>query len=364
MKKNAVVLLSLLLALAVMLSACATPAPAPERIIETVIVEKEVAVEHEDPVEIAKAFLKGKKICAVLPGPVNDAGWNTLAYMGLVNLRDNFGMEIAYRERTKAEEAAALMREYAESGCNIIQAHGFEYYDQLNQVALEYPDIQFMQLSRCDGQEPNLIGLCYSTGEGGYFIGRMAGQITKTGKVAFVVGQKYPNMDWQPTMAQQAVDDLGLDVVVEEHEVGSWDDPAKAKELTKALLEQDFDVIVLLADASDLGTVEAIKEARDAGKDVMAIAWVKDKNYLGPEFIIGGWEERSHKQMEYAAIQYALAGKPVGKGFPLGIKDGVAALNPVYGLIPPEVEKDVFDLYYGYIADPTSIPNLRVRTDL
>jgi basic membrane protein A len=385
MTKKFLLLVSLLLVATMLLAACAPAvAPTPEVVVETVVVEKEVEVvktvevekevevektvvvevEKEDPLVAAKAFLNGKKICAVLPGPVNDAGWNTVAYMGLVNLRDNFGMEIAYRERTKPEEAAALMREYAESGCSIIQAHGFEYFDQINQVGLEYPDIQFMQLSRCAGQEPNVAGLCYSAGEGGYFIGRMAAQITKTGKVAWVVGQKYPNLDWNPTMGQQAVEDLGLDVIIEEHEVGSWDDPAKAKELTKALIEQDFDVIILLADAGDAGSVEAIKEARAAGKDVIGISWVADKNYLGPDFVIGGWDERAYKQMEYAAIQYALKGSPVGLGYPLGVMDGVSGLNPTYGLVPPEVEKDVFDLYYKYIEDPTSIPNLVVRLDL
>lgn len=391
MKKTIVALVSLMIMASMVLAACASPTPAapaePVIVKETVVVpqvvEKTVVVTEEvektvvvmetaapDPMLAAKAFLKGKKMCAVLPGPVNDGGWNTLAYNGLILLRDQWGMDIAYHEHTKAEEAADLMRQYAESGCNIIQAHGSEYFDQINQVATEYPDVQFMQLSRCAGQEPNVIGLCYSTGAGGYFLGRMAAQITKTGKVAFLVGQKYPNMDWQPTMAQQAAKDLKdqgkitMDVTVEEKEVGSWDDPAKAKELAKALIEQGFDIIVMIADAGDAGTIEAVKEARAAGKDVMAISWVKDRNYQGPDFIIGGWSELSDKEMEYAAVQYGMAGKPIGKGFPLGVTEGVAKLNPTYGLIPPAIEKDVYDLYFKYLADPTVIPNLVVRTDL
>lgn len=370
MKKTIATLVCLLLLATVIMAACApTTAPTPEKVVETKVVEVEKIVEvpqeaPEDPIAVAKAFLKGKKICAVLPGPVNDAGWNTSAYLGLVNLRDNFGMEIAYHERTEPEEAAALMREYAEAGCSIIQAHGFEYFDQLNAVALEYPDIQFMQLSRCAGQEPNLIGLCYVSGEGGYFVGRMAAQITKTGKVAVIPGTSYPNLSYNTTMAQQAAKDLGLDVIVEEHEVGSWEDPAKAKELTQALIEQDFDVFVLIADAGDVGIIEAIKEARAAGKTVMAISWVKDKNYLGTDFVIGGWEEQADMQMEYAAVQYALKGAPIGAGFPLGVKDGVNRLNPTYGLIPLEVEKDVFDLFMKYKEDPASLPTLVVRDDL
>ncbi|MCC6147062.1 MAG: BMP family protein [Anaerolineaceae bacterium] len=384
MKKTLVVLVSLLVLFTMMLSACA-PAAAPEKIVETVVVEKKVEVEKvvektvvveveaapaEDDIAKAKEFLKGKKICAVLPGPVNDGGWNGAAYGGLTNLRDNFGMAMAYRERTKPEEAADLMRQYAESGCNIIQAHGSEYMDQINAVALEYPDIQFMQLSRCAGQEPNLIGLCFSTGGGGYVIGRLAAYITKTGKVAFVVGQKYPNMDWQPNMAQVAAKDLkdegkiSIDVAVEEKEVGSWDDPAKAKEITKALIEQGYDVFVGIADAGDVGTIEAVKEAHAAGKEVWFIPWVKDRNYLGPDFILGGWTEDAALQVQYAAVHYALNGAPIGKGFPLGVEDGVAYLNPTYGLVSQEIDMDVYATFAKVRDDPASIPNLVVRDDL
>lgn len=373
MKKTIVVLVSLVVVAMLVVTACAPAAP--EKVIETVIVEKEVekivektvVVKQEavDPMATAKEFLGGKKFCAVLPSPVNDAGWSTQAYNGLVNMRDNFGMEILYREETKVEDAEAVMREYAEAGCSIIFAHGNEYSDQINAVAAEYPDIQFLQTSRCDGKEPNVIGLCYSTGEGGYFLGMIMSQITKTGKTAFIAGTSYPNLDWHPVMANQAAKDLGKDVVIDEVAVGSWNDPAKAKELTKALIEQDYDVFVLLADAGDTGIVEAIREAREAGKDVVGISWVKDKNYLGPEFILGGWEERAWKQMENGAVAFALNGSPVGKGMPQGLAEGVVTLNPTYGLIPLDIEKQVFDLYHKYLEEGQSaIPNLQVRTDL
>jgi basic membrane protein A len=387
MKKTSVVMISLLMAVTMILTACAPAAPAEvptaQVVVQTQIVEKPVeatvvvqstvivqATAVPDEMAQAKAFLKGKKICAILPGTVNDGGWNEVAYRGLINLRDNFGMEILYRETTKPEDAAGVMRSYADAGCSIIQGHGSEFTDAVNSVAQEYPKIQFMQLSRCAGQEPNVIGLCYSTGEGGYFIGLLAGQITKTGKVAYVVGTKYPNMDWNPTMSQQAVKDLKAagvitqDVTVEEKEVGSWDDAAKAKELTTALIAEGYDVIIMIADAADAGSIQAVKEARDAGKKVMAISWSADKNYMGHDFVIGGWAERSDFEMQYAAVQYALAGQPIGKGFPLGLKEGAVLLSPMYGLVSPEVEKYVVDAYQKYLADPKAFPNLVVRTDL
>ncbi len=390
MKKSIAVLVTLFMTVTMLVTACAPAAPAAtaepqvviqtqvvvqtQAVVQTQVVEKTVVVQEPaapDEMATAKAFLAGKKICAVLPGTVNDGGWNQVAYMGLINLRDNFGMEMLYRESTKPEDAAGVLRSYADAGCSIIQAHGSEFSDQINQVAKEYPNVQFMQLSRCAGQEPNLIGLCYSTGEGGYFMGLLAGQITKTGKIAYVVGTMYPNLDWNPTMSKQAVKDLKdagvikMDVTVEEKEVGSWDDAAKAKELTTALIAQGYDVILGIADAADAGSIQAVKEARAAGKDVMYISWSADKNYLGQDFVIGGWKEHSDLQMQYAAVQYALAGKPIGKGFPLGIKEGAVTLSPMYGLVSTEIEKYVVDAYQKYVKEgPSAFPTLQVRTDL
>src|SRR5512146_1161359 len=122
MKKTIAVLVSLFTVATLLLTACAPAAPVatapaePQVVIQTQVVEKEViqtqgvektVVVQEtaatDQMAQAKAFLTGKKICAVLPGTVNDGGWNQVAYMGLINLRDNFGMEINYRENTKPE---------------------------------------------------------------------------------------------------------------------------------------------------------------------------------------------------------------------------------------------------------------------
>ena len=120
MKQKIAVLVSLIMVASMLLAACATPTAAPaepvvvkETVVVPQVVEKTVVVTEEvektvvvmetaapDPMAAAKTFLKGKKMCAVLPGPVNDGGWNTLAYNGLMLLRDTWGMDIAYHEHT------------------------------------------------------------------------------------------------------------------------------------------------------------------------------------------------------------------------------------------------------------------------
>ena len=395
--RSMIIVFVLALAVALFLGACQPQVVEVEKIVEVekeveVVkeVEVEVEVEVEKEVEVIKEVeveveasggeamyaeaLTGKKICAVLSGPVNDAGWNTSAYLGLTNLRSKYGMDILYREHTLPEETSDLLREYAESGCDFLYAHGFEYFDQVNEVAAEYPDLQFVQTSRGAGQDPNVIGLSFVSGEEGYFGGLAACQRSATGKIAIIVGQTYPNLGWNQDQAQVAaqwlVDEGKIDSCeVEWLEVGDWSDAAKAKELTTAAIEQGIDVFIMVADAGDSGVVEAIAEAREGGTDAWAVSGVKDKNYLGPDFIIGGYEELVLMQVELAVEAWVDNGStPVGVGMPVGMREGAIQLAPIYGLLPIEVEEEIFEILSCYIekgADCEMMsPDIQFRTDL
>lgn len=372
MKKTIVVLLSLVVVAMLMVVSCAPATP--EKIVETVVVEKEVekvvektvVVEQAaaDPMAAAKEALAGKKMAGILSGAVNDAGWNTQAYQAMVAARDAFGLEIAYTEHTKVEDAPQVMRDYADAGYDIIFAHGFEYGDQIAQVAKEYPDLKFIQTNGSVGDIPNLYTITLSVGEGGYFMGRLACQITKSGKITIIGAEEFPIWSHHILMFKQACTDLGSTAQVTEAYVGSWNDPAKAKQLAVAAIADGSDVLVSNADAGDTGTIEAVKEAFEKGNtDLRVISWVKDKNHLGPEFVIGGWTEDITAELLYV-LREKVATNAEGGHFAIGMKENAAYMNPTYGLVSAEVEKDVVDMMDKYLKDPKSISNLVVRTDL
>lgn len=57
---------------------------------------------------------------------MNTAGRTTSAYKGLVDLRDKYGMQIAYTENVKPADQEPIVRDYAKAGFDIIFAHGYE----------------------------------------------------------------------------------------------------------------------------------------------------------------------------------------------------------------------------------------------
>jgi basic membrane lipoprotein Med (substrate-binding protein (PBP1-ABC) superfamily) len=275
--------LGLLAVIMLVLGACAAPAPQVVEKVVTQVVKEEVQVVQTQVVEVEKEVkvvetqvvekvvekvveatpapdvmgaMKGQKIAAVFSGPVNDAGWTTSAYKGLVHLRDTYGMEIAYTENVQPADAEQVFRDYAKAGFNIVFGHGFEWAEAIEKVAKEFPDTKFMQTNGGAADIPNLYTVTNSAGEGGYFVGMIACLITKTNKVAYVAGTQFPLLDHHIKMTRQACKVLGKESVeVIESYVGSWADPAKAKELAAADIENGVDVLILEADAGDLGTV-------------------------------------------------------------------------------------------------------------
>ena len=303
------------------------------------------------------------RVAAVFSGPVNDAGWTASAYNGLVELKTKYGFDLAYTENVKPADAEQVFRDYAKAGFDVVLGHGFEWAEAIQKVAARYPKVSFIQTNGGAKDVPNLYTVTFSAGEGGYFIGLAAAQVTRSHKLAYVAGTSFPILSQQIKMTRQAAKDVGQDVEVLETYVGSWHgDVAKAKELATAALASGVDVLVLEADAADPGTIEAAKEAARAGKYVRVFSWVRDKHALAPELVIGGWEERVPVLIDHCLAKIA-KGEPGGH-FAIGLKEGAVLLNPFYGLVPPEVEKLVRDKLAAYLADPKTIPTLEVRTDL
>ena len=78
----------------------------------------------------------------LLPGSLNDGGWNAAAYAGLMELKDE-GYEVAFTENIAIAGIEEAMRNYALEGFDLVIGHGFEFGEPAMRVAAEYPDVNF-----------------------------------------------------------------------------------------------------------------------------------------------------------------------------------------------------------------------------
>ncbi len=213
--------------------------------------------------------------------------------------------------------------------------------------------------------DPNVYTYTDETGPGGYFIGRMACLMSKTKKIAFVAAVSWPLMDHHYKMIAQGCKDGGGDPKNALYSIiGSWDDPAKAKELAVAAIQGGADVLISSANTGDAAVIEAVRDAYNAGnKDMRYLSWSADKHELGPEFISSGYIQDTLKALEWMVTAVVNQDKPGGH-YTAGLREGTAYFSPFYGLAAPEVEKDHVDAVRKFKEDPASMPQIEVRTDL
>lgn len=235
-------------------AASSTPA-APE---STAPAESEsTAAESEAP---ATGDASEVRVALLLPGNINDAGFNAAAYNGLQEAIDTLGIDGTYTEAVPVAEMETSIRDYAAQGYNLIICHGNDFNDAVTAVAPEFPDVRFA-ISSSDLRLDNAIGMDVKNEEQGYIAGYALGLVTEANKVGYVTSLEGLSMKRVQYGFEQGVAASNPDAEVVAAVIGSMDDAAKGKETTLAVFEGGMDGVMQYAQGAGVGVIQAAEEA-------------------------------------------------------------------------------------------------------
>jgi basic membrane protein A len=222
------------------------------------------------------------KIGLLLPGPINDGGWNASAYEGLMEIKNKYpDAQISYQESIPPSNYEEIFRNYASQGYTMIFGHGYEFGDAAVKVAKDFPNIKFCVTSTDLTSPPNVSSMRNNYQEMGYLLGIIAGTMTKTNVIGAVGGMEIPSIT-EPIIAYEAAAKLvNPQIKVIPVLTGSFEDVAKAKEATLTMIEQGADIVFQDADQSGFGVFEACKE-----RGVMALGAIADQASIEPNTIL------------------------------------------------------------------------------
>ncbi len=317
----------------------AEPAPAPSA----------AAPASEAPKEAAKAPLKAALLTS---GPINDGGWNTHAYNGLLKCQA-LGYEIANTENVQQAEMETILRDYAKKGYNLIIGHGFEYGDTLLVVAADYPDIKFLQIGGDAENGTNVGSRIFATGDIAYVIAGIAARSTKTNKVGFVGAMEIPTIAGEVAMFKKVIPMVNPEATVTTAYIGSWTDIAKGKEATLAQINSGCDVIIGIGDACDAGAIQACQE----NPGTKFIGWAGDFNAMAPDIVLTSGVQDVAGIIEGDAKDI-LDGKFDSSNKVLGVKEGITVLGTFSDTIDPEVKKIALQEYEDLKAGKITLPEI------
>jgi basic membrane protein A and related proteins len=219
------------------------------------------------------------KIAIILPGRIDDLAWNQAGYSSFETLLTTYNEGINtcgcwVQNHQDQAQIEADIADFVSKGFNLIIGHGFEFQVPVQDVASQYPNVNFLVVGGWNNSLPNVAIADVRTDQTGYILGYLAGKMTHTDKIGYIMGARVAELArFEPNFAQGAHDANpmitftygalpgggngilpggSISVVA----VGDFHDLQGAKADAELMATQGVDVIATMGDGVVLGTIE------------------------------------------------------------------------------------------------------------
>jgi basic membrane protein A len=215
-------------------------------------------------------------------GRVNDRSFNQSAWEGVVQAGQMLGLTegdgYKYIETQDPADYADNIQQFIDGGFNVIVSVGFALGEATATAAKENPDIMFIGVDQFQAETiPNLTGLIFHEDQSGFLAGALAAQLTKTNKIAAVLGTDLV----PPVVAFKEGYELGakyinpdIEVISTYHPGGldrAFTDPEWGAATAKQALDQGADIIFGAGGSTGNGALQEVAAAPGAGTDLFCI---------------------------------------------------------------------------------------------
>jgi basic membrane protein A and related proteins len=277
----------------------------------------------------------GLKVAIVLPGVITDKAWNQAGYEGLSAIKAKLGAETTYVEKVGQSDQAEVLSDFARRGFNLVFAHGGQFDAAIKQVAAQFPKTFFVGVNGA-ATASNVAALQIDHLQASYLCGIMGATLSKSGKLAYLAGQEFQATQDELRGFILGAKSVKPDVQVSPSFTGDWNDVAKAKEATLALIASGADVIYQWLDNASPTVLQTA-----ADKGVYAFGNTADQLEIAPKAVLTSAVKRIDLAIAYLAD---LASKNTLKGevYALGLdKPEILYLGKMGAAVPQDLQAKV-----------------------
>jgi basic membrane protein A len=277
------------------------------------------------------------KVAGIYTQPLQQK-WDARLHLALQSAADAGEIEYVYSEKTANTDYVRVLREYAESGVNLVVGEAFGISREVHKVADDYPGIAFLMGDSFAEYGSNMSVFDNYIHEPCYLMGMIAGSMTTTNKIGMVGGYPIGEVNRLFNAFMAGALSVNPEVEFKVSFIGSWYDPPKAKEAAFAQVESGVDILY----AERAGVVDAARE-----KGILAFGNVNDMNKEenGTDVVVTSalWHMEN-------AINHAISQVKAGKFKAENYKEwtmmakGGASLAPYYefeSVIPEDIKVKV-----------------------
>lgn len=282
------------------------------------------------------------------------AGFNDIAWWGFEKARDELGVEILLIESREQSDYVSNLRKVAQYGYDMVISVGYLLTDAVNEVAPLYPKVNFVLIDSVANEGPNVASYVFTEEQGSFLAGYLAAKVSKTGVIGFIGGMESPLIKkfeiGYIAGAKYANKDIKVPVIY----IGSFDDPAMAREAARILHNQGADVIYHASGNSGIGMIQYAAE-----NNILAIGVDTDQSSLAPTAVVASMVKRVDIAT-FNAIKSGFFKEFVPGIHVLGINEG--AIDLIFNLqcsvsIPEEVKIEIEKMKTQISLEKIKIPS-------
>ena len=299
------------------------------------------------------AMAEPLRVAGVFTAPIQQQ-WVSRIHTALMAEVEAGEIEYVWAENVPNSDYIRVLREYAQSGVDLIIGESYGIGREARATADAFPQVYFLMGDPGEPHGTNFSPFETILYEPAYLMGVMAGALTETGVIGLVGGFPLPALTNRPFNAfMEGARMVNEDVSFRVTFIESWFDPPRAREAAFGMVEEGADVLYAERD----GVVGAARE-----QGVLAFGHMIDRN-LGENG--AGVVVTSALWDMGPAVRHAIEGVRAGN---LGAEDfrrfmslgaGGGSLAPLHDfedVIDPDLVAMVEDLRTQIIAGDLAVP--------
>jgi basic membrane protein A len=253
------------------------------------------------------------KIAIVLPGIITDRAWNQSGYEGIELAKQTLPVETAYSEKVEQADQAEALSDFARRGYQLVYAHGGQFDAAIEQVAPQFPETFFVGVNGAVSGE-NMASLRIDHLQGSYLCGMIGASMTQSNKMAYLTAQSFQATDEELRGFQLGAESVKPDIEIIPSYTNDWNDAAKAKEATLALISSGVDVVYQWLDNASPAVLQTCAE-----KNVWAFGNTSDQLAVAPQAVLTSAVKRLDRAIAYLA-ELAVQGNLKGQIYTIGLE--------------------------------------------
>lgn len=269
------------------------------------------------------------KIAIVLPGIITDKAWNQAGYEGLEVVRQKLGMNAAYAEQVEQADQTEALADFARRGYNLVYAHGGQFDAAIQQIAPQFPDTFFIGVNGAVSGE-NMASLRIDHLQASYICGIIAANMSKSNKIAYLAAQSFQATDEERRGFELGAKSVKPNIEIAATYTQDWNDAAKAKEATLALISAGVDTIYQWLDNASIAVLQTCAE-----KGIYAFGNTTDQLEIAPQAVLTSAVKRVDLAIAFLA-ELALQGNLQGQIYSLGFEQSDILYLGKFGKMVPE----------------------------